>query len=229
MSRIVETNEADSLRAKVVSHMCEHFNEYSHLDRHIVNADVPNNKRYNSMEERIEAISHQKEMVGEIEVLATTKCLHRTIEVFVGTSKIVYGNEFRDMKPPIRLQFIAGVNDAGHYNSIVMQPSTNFITPQVLSPARSFNHKTRGRTTRSEVLTSSPYKRKLSQAKPRSSKRKTKAAVVVRDTPSTQKSWFCVLCEEDRVEDMIRCMKCGTWIHATCAGGISPNHTCDLC
>ena len=46
MSRIVETNEADSLRAKVVSHMCEHFNEYSHIDRHIVNADVPNNKRY---------------------------------------------------------------------------------------------------------------------------------------------------------------------------------------
>ncbi|PSN57832.1 hypothetical protein C0J52_04372 [Blattella germanica] len=29
---------------------------------------------------------------------------------------------------------------------------------------------------------------------------------------------YCELCNEDRIEGMIRCMKCKLWIHAKCAG-----------
>ena len=155
MSRIVETNEADSLRAKVVRYMCEHFDDYRHIDKHAANADLPEHKHYGSIEERTEAMAKQTEMVGEIEIIATTKSLQRTIEVFVDTSKIVYGREFSATKLPIRLQFLAGVNDAGHYNCII--PGNTFITPQILSPVRNFNHQQRGLTTRSEILTSSPY------------------------------------------------------------------------
>ena len=188
-------------------------------------------------------MAKQTEMVGEIEIIATTKSLQRTIEVFVDTSKIVYGREFSATKPPIRLQFLAGVNDAGHYICII--PGNTFITPQILSPVRNFNHQQRGLTTRSEILTSSPYKRRLSWTKslqPRAKKtklsnkprvtRQSKVAVLTGPKISAKKagnSWFCILCEEDRVEDMVRCVNSGTWIHATCAGGIPPNHQCDLC
>ena len=47
MSRILETNEADSLRARVIRHTYEHFDEY----RHVTNADLPNHKHYDSIEE----------------------------------------------------------------------------------------------------------------------------------------------------------------------------------
>ncbi|KAI0225647.1 hypothetical protein LSAT2_023576, partial [Lamellibrachia satsuma] len=100
MFRIVETNEADSLRAKV-RHMCEHFDGYRHIDKHAAKADLPEHKHYGSIEERTGTMANQTEIVGEI--IVTTKSLQRTIEVFVDTSKIVYGKEFSATKPPIRL------------------------------------------------------------------------------------------------------------------------------
>ena len=47
VSRIVETNEA-----KVVRHMCEHFDDYRDIDKHAANADLPEHKHYGSIEER---------------------------------------------------------------------------------------------------------------------------------------------------------------------------------
>ena len=41
--------------------------------------------------------------------------------------------------------------------------------------------------------------------------------------------WYCPVCDEDRKEDMVRCVHCGTWIHNACAGGVPPNFQCDLC
>ncbi|KFM72134.1 hypothetical protein X975_17024, partial [Stegodyphus mimosarum] len=34
----------------------------------------------------------------------------------------------------------------------------------------------------------------------------------------TGDSWFCILCEETKEEEMIQCMKCHAWIHTRCAG-----------
>ncbi|KAG8223666.1 hypothetical protein J437_LFUL001773 [Ladona fulva] len=78
-------------------------------------------------------------------------------------------------------------------------------------------------------LTSSPHKEKLRLAK--EGKAKPAKLPVKRncfgDTAlkPTKKSrdgaaveWYCELCEEDKMEDMIRCMKCKIWIHAKCVG-----------
>ena len=53
MSRIAETNEADSLRANVIRHMCEHFDAFSGIDEYAINADLPGHIHYASIEERI--------------------------------------------------------------------------------------------------------------------------------------------------------------------------------
>lgn len=43
--------------------------------------------------------------------------------------------------------------------------------------------------------------------------------------------WFCSICEEKRIEDMIQCTKCRSWCHELCAG-VQPGtqtFSCDLC
>ena len=174
-------------------------------------------------------------MVGEIEIIATAKRLQRSIEVFVDTWKIVYEAEFSAGKSPIGVQYLASTNDAGHYKSI---PGNTLITPQLLTLVRNFKHQNRRQTTRSKILTSSPYKRRLSYSQlgakktkktstPREAWQSKTSAIKVTKTAPTKigQSWFCILCGDDRVEDMVRCVSCQTWIHATCAGGILPQTT----
>ena len=113
---------------------------------------------------------------------------------------------------------------------VTITPNT-LITPQLLSPVRNVKHQNRKQTTRSEILTSSPYKRRSSSSQLGAKKTKktstprvirqskTAALKVTKTVPKkTGQSWFCILCGEDRVEDMVRCINCLTWIHATCAG-----------
>ena len=33
----------------------------------------------------------------------------------------------------------------------------------------------------------------------------------------TEEEWYCTLCEEVRLEDMIQCLKCFKWVHESCA------------
>ncbi|KAG8304129.1 hypothetical protein J6590_101793, partial [Homalodisca vitripennis] len=30
--------------------------------------------------------------------------------------------------------------------------------------------------------------------------------------------WFCSVCEENAIEDMVQCLLCGKWVHESCAG-----------
>ncbi|CAH0557524.1 unnamed protein product [Brassicogethes aeneus] len=43
--------------------------------------------------------------------------------------------------------------------------------------------------------------------------------------------WFCVICQEGIIEDMIQCTKCGEWAHEMCADLTRPksDYVCDLC
>lgn len=44
-------------------------------------------------------------------------------------------------------------------------------------------------------------------------------------------SWLCLLCQEDRQESMIQCLKCKGWAHDQCAGVESKTkkYICDIC
>lgn len=98
---------------------------------------------------------------------------------------------------------------------------------------------------RAVVLTSSPYKRDLIAAKdrrrkttsPKSTKGKGRSGCTnkrLRTTPADnapttshtsdvtievgQDDWFCSVCEESVIENMVQCLQCRTWVHETCAG-----------
>lgn len=46
-----------------------------------------------------------------------------------------------------------------------------------------------------------------------------------------KESWLCQLCEENREENMIQCIKCKNWVHDLCAGVESKikKYICDIC
>ena len=43
------------------------------------------------------------------------------------------------------------------------------------------------------------------------------------------KNWYCIVCDESRVENMIQCTRCMFWVHELCADEIKPNYRCDFC
>ena len=43
-----------------------------------------------------------------------------------------------------------------------------------------------------------------------------------------EEEWFCSLCEEVQIENMIQCLKCSIWVHEACAG-VSKNKKCYYC
>lgn len=59
--------------------------------------------------------------------------------------------------------------------------------------------------------------------------KKPKTNAVILNAASTSKQedivievqndyWFCSVCEEIAIEDMVQCLLCAKWVHETCAG-----------
>ena len=115
------------------------------------------------------------------------------------------------------------------------------------------------RTTKSEDSSSSPYNENMTCNKAKTKPNKTKCGAAKKNQSQTKTKskdskrpkrqqrqhginaegdqaddsdsdpWYCVLCDEERKETMIRCKLCETWIHQSCAGGIPPNFRYDRC
>lgn len=67
-------------------------------------------------------------------------------------------------------------------------------------------------------ITSSPNKSRLKNLKKISSTKPNNKKKHKKETGDD--SWFCLLCEETKEDEMIQCMKCRAWIHTRC-GGVS--------
>ena len=85
MHEVKETALADSLRAAVISSMVENGNELlASLGpncNEILNADVPQNIHFASLDGRLWHMSNPTSSVGELEIVATAKYLNKTIIV----------------------------------------------------------------------------------------------------------------------------------------------------
>ena len=115
--RIVEQTRADSLRAEMVTYMCLHFEEFHH-DTTTANADLSGRLVYNSMQERVEAMAAPTAMVGEIEIIASTKSLRRQIDVVYNNLTLKYGENFQG-SPPLVIRFSRIAEDVGHYDCVL--------------------------------------------------------------------------------------------------------------
>jgi hypothetical protein len=114
-----------------------------------------------------------------------------------------------------------------------------------ISPLPRFQQSRQSRKTNrkeAEVITSSPYKKKLSsgsnagnsesQVKKRKADKRQRTSRKTSKKPSqTNQSWFCFMCSETIEEDMIQCQVCFTWVHEECAGTIGrrQKYTCEMC
>lgn len=93
-----------------------------------------------------------------------------------------------------------------------------------------------GNIQKAEIITSTPYKDDLEvkQTSSNISKKKTVKRKVKFDSGISKKTnikeWYCKLCCESIIEDMIQCLKCRDWVHESCANIESrEKFLCDIC
>ena len=97
MIKLQEVTEADALRARMVSYMCSNYADYKDLNIDDINADMPSYKRFESVGDRIAAMSNATEMVGELEIVTLTKILDSSIRFMAGTllsDMVIFKNQY---------------------------------------------------------------------------------------------------------------------------------------
>ena len=260
MMCLLEKSEADSVRAKTVCTMIENFEQYRDIVGDTVNADMPPTVRYACLKDRIAAMADSKTMPGEIEIIATSRALNKTICIVNGTNQVIsrYGDTGHE-QDVLHVQFTSLGEDVGHYNIVAhenVRDDCTVSSPSMpshathgkrtiadLSPIPTQQAKVRrktARTTESCILTSSPYKKKLSASKDNirrkavhdktTRKGNTRKKMVRPNTKrDAQDNWFCVICEESFKEDMVQCQRCLRWVHLQCANDPGAQYVCDFC
>ena len=156
MTSLSEMAHADNLRARVFAHMCQAAN--NEPDEAALNADMPLNINFKTLTDRILHMSNPLAMIGEREIKCTAEVIGRTLHVMIeeSSSPIVYREGVGDdNQPPIVVKYMPH-GDAGHYEAIISL-RLNDISPLPQKVRKSKST----RTSKAEILTSSPYKKKL--------------------------------------------------------------------
>ena len=204
INQIDETAKSNNLRALTISQLCQSYDDVE-PDGWILSADMPNGVKFDTMAEKILAMSSPSTMIGEIEIVATSKMLKRKIEVVDDRGHhLVYGAAYTS-QPPLYVRYIHN-NDAGHYEAglVIENPASIGL------------------------LTSSPYKKALEEDKRRLPTKKASKPRKKWKKAKQKETWFCFYCEQD-VEDMICCQTCKEWAHSACAGTKGPKFICERC
>ena len=114
MTRIAETAKADELRAACVQKMCENTD----FDVSIVNADMPPHIRYESVEARIREMAKTDHLPGELEIIALSKVLGRSISVLKPDFSVLRKYDAPhtgSATSPLYVTFTVLGQDVGHY------------------------------------------------------------------------------------------------------------------
>ena len=127
-------------------------------DEAALNADMPLNINFKTLTDRILHVSNPLAMIGEREIKCTAEVIGRTLHVMIqeSSSPIVYrGGVGDDNQPPIVVKYMPH-GDAGHYE-VIISLRLNDISPLPQKVRKSKST----RASKAEILTSSPYKKKL--------------------------------------------------------------------
>jgi hypothetical protein len=213
--RTYEESQADTLRAKTVGYMRENISTYMDIDSARVNADLPSGLRYDSIHDRIAAMADPTTMVGEIEIVAASHCLQRPIRIQSEHQFLNYGEQYHGA--PLEVRYTKEKDDCGHYDCIINNGHGKDCSEPEGSSAQTPN-------TKRFVGPGDAVKPKPQKSKKRVKKATRKAKVV------DAANWHCLICDEDRVDDMVQCTRCKNWVHTKCADdGGNPNYKCDFC
>ena len=153
--------------------MKKNSDEYEDMDQDVLNLDIPSHVRFQCYKDRINAISKLNTIPGELEIIAMTNMLKKTLKILKHSGEFnkVYGADYKTSH--IVLQFTDIGKYVGHYDYIlenqeeeeepVRQPEISSLLQALSSLPRIKNP--RKRTCKSEpaaILTSSSYKTYLS-------------------------------------------------------------------
>ena len=255
MKSIQETAQADNLRTRVISHMCEKLRVEP--DAAILSADMPDRLQFHTLAERIVHMSQPTSMIGELEIQSTVDVLGREIHVHIATADhiVKYVPTSANLGDgPLSVHYLPN-EDAGHYEAYI---ATSRVRIRDLSPIPNIYGLTRkvSRGSKSLILTESPYKdaleKKRKERKEKEDKKKnTKVAKRKIGLPNiapknvgpkkkvpqrkrarkmAQESWYCNICGEDVEEAMVQCVSCLQWVHNACAEESDMlRYVCDMC
>ena len=177
MKSLLETARADNLRTMVISHMCEKV--CVEADAAVLSADMPEHLQFNTLAEHIVHMSDPKSMVGELEVQNTAEVLGRPIHVTIapGNHIVEYVPKNVCDKDPLLVKYLPH-QDAGHYECIVGLS----VTIRDISPLPNiYGSKRNISGSKSQILTSSPYKDAL-ELKKRQNRRRPEQRMSRPDT-----------------------------------------------
>ena len=165
LKTIQETARADNLRSMAILHMCQNL----HMEPCAaeLSADMPEHLRFQTVAERILHMSDTQSMVGELEIQSTAAVLNRPVHVMIDGNDHVskYNNSAQCAKGPLVVKYTPHA-DAGHYEAMVpvrvsaISPIPKLTVTKRKTPASSKTH----------VLTSSPYKDGLEQKRKKNNK-----------------------------------------------------------
>ena len=123
---VLHTNErvqADALRAGTIQFMCEHVYEYIGFEGDTLHADMPQRPmfQFSSPAESINLISNPTAMVGEVEIMSTSKVLKGSIVVSTThhDTRFRYGEDVFPDQTYILVQYTPVGDNAGNYEYIV--------------------------------------------------------------------------------------------------------------
>ncbi|KAL8585211.1 hypothetical protein ACOMHN_013226 [Nucella lapillus] len=253
LKAIQETAGADNIRSMVISHMCQNL----HMEPCAaeLSADMPERIRFHTVAERILHMSDPQSMVGELEIQSTAAVLNRSVHVIVdGNDRVFkYNDSAQCAKGPLIVKFTPH-GEAGHYQGM-MPARISAISPL---PKLTVTKRKNLASSKSHVLTSSPYKLDLEQKKKKNNKSsdrtgKAKSQPQKRCKPTTsyrgekaKKSQrkdssssedsdpFCIVCCErysasKSREKWIACVVCDQWAHEKCTSSDGFTYICHHC
>ncbi|KAK6167843.1 hypothetical protein SNE40_021780 [Patella caerulea] len=121
-----ESEKADKIRAGTVAYLRSNMASFVEFEKH-VNADLPDNITFTSLNHRIETMANSDSMPGELEILAASRFLQRTVVIVNKNRSIIssFGEDYM-LNTPLFVQFTSLGEDIGHYDCLSnLSASTN--------------------------------------------------------------------------------------------------------